>query len=123
MIERFQLMVMPDGQTPKYTDRQVDIDARTKAHDVFNTFDAIPYEQGRPMVVRFDDDGQQVFINWYNQLMARIQAGLPIPSMENHLSKYTSLMPTLACILSIADHGIDEPINAYSARKACAWCD
>jgi hypothetical protein len=55
-----------------------------------------------------------------------IRAGDEHPAVEAHLSKYRSLMPSLALIFhvvsTVAD-GTASPVSVHAAEMATAWCD
>jgi len=44
------------------------------------------------------------------------------PSIEQHLSKYRGLMPTLTLICHLAD-GQTDPVGVDAAHRGVAWCD
>ena len=45
-----------------------------------------------------------------------------ISAIQAHLTKYESLMPSLALILHLAD-GFTGPVSVQSAAKAADWCE
>ncbi|MGM0653578.1 MAG: DUF3987 domain-containing protein, partial [Bacillota bacterium] len=83
------------------------------AHD-----DKIPYFQ-------FDEEAQILFYDWLTELQHKLSLD-DDPVMIEHLTKYRSLMPSLALIdhiATIADKGNEGPITINSARRAAGWCD
>jgi hypothetical protein len=139
LISRFQLAVYPDQDRPfKIVDREPDTGAKNRAFDIFKAFDALNPadigaevdEQGGIPFLRFSPDAQEFFYQWWADLEAKLRADEP-PTIESHLSKYRSLMPSLALLfhlVDLVDTDRDEPIrkgpvSLAAARMAAAWCD
>ena len=61
-----------------------------------------------------------MFNDWRGDLERELRSGELHPSLEGHLSKYRSLVPSLALICSLAD-GEDNAISAVSTQRAIAW--
>jgi hypothetical protein len=87
-----------------------------------------------PLHLRFDGDGQELFNDWWAELERRVRGRNGLHSaMVAHLSKYRSLMPTLAALFELADRvaGGDElagtidtiAVSLEHARQAAAWCE
>jgi putative DNA primase/helicase len=72
--------------------------------------------------VRFDADAQVVFNDWDSALQSRIRAGDLPEAFESHLSKYASLMPSVALILHLAMGGRGA-VSAAAAEMAVQWCE
>lgn len=127
MIQRLQLAVWPDNPGEwKNIDRWPDADAKERAFTLFQRLDELPLlepdEEGRIAGVHFDDEGQEIFDQWRLELESKIRQPDIHPAIEAHLTKYRSLMPSLALILNECDIGHLKPVTAASARKAAAWC-
>ena len=84
----------------------------------------------RRMWLRFDAEAQELFYDWWGALEQKVRcdSGLA-PAMVGHLSKYRSLMPTLAALFELADlvnedqlPSDDVPISIDHARQAVAFC-
>jgi hypothetical protein len=96
-------------------------------------------------VLRFDEGGQEVFDAWRAELEQRLRSGAlrDAPAFEAHLSKYRSLMPSLALLFHLvdvaqgacvgpdstdssrsgsADASTVSTVSATAARLAAAWC-
>ena len=117
MLQRFQLTVQPDT-SPDFTlvDRTPDRDAKQDAYDLVHSLvnlDAASIgaewdvnfdgeEEGVPFI-RFDEKAQIRFDKWYVSLEERVRSGEMHPTIESHLSKYRSLVPSLALILHLSD--------------------
>jgi len=142
LFQRFQLLVYPDDPGPwENVDRWPNNDAKNAAFEIlkklaavdFGTFGtaaggasqdendsaAIPY-------LRFSPEGQEIFDDWRAELENKIRVGDDHPAIEAHLSKYRSLMPSLALIfhvVSTIDQEQATPVSEDAAKMAAAWCD
>lgn len=134
LVQRFQLMVYPD--TPEFNgvDRYPDSVAKGRAFDVFQALDRLdPIALGLPLnddkgvhYVSFDDEAQEFFNGWYADLEGRCRSGSEDGRFLAHLSKYRSLMPSLALIFhAIENHAATAlgPVPLRTAAMAAAWCD
>jgi len=139
LVSRFQLLVYP---TPPLSwtnvDRFPDNAAKDAAFRVFEALDTVdvaslgaeadPHDQehGIP-TLRFDDAAQDLFDEWREDLEHRLRDPNESPLIEAHLSKYRSLMPSLALLFHLADvagGGADAgPVSYAAAMQAAAWCD
>jgi putative DNA primase/helicase len=120
LVQRFQLMVWPD--TPpawRYVDRQPDAHALEYAAQVYRRTAALDAEN--PLRLQFDDEAQALFEQWLTDLEQRIR-GEDAEVMQAHLSKYRSLMPSLALLFALAD-GHTDCVPPSQAKLACDWCD
>jgi hypothetical protein len=131
LIQRFQLAVYPDLPANwTYTDRPLDPEAERMAWATFQRLrDLDPDEIGAERAdwldvpfLRFDDEAQNLLIEWQTMLMQRLRAGDEPAWMESHLSKYRALAGRLALVLHLADHGTG-PISAVTLSNALNWCD
>ncbi len=124
LLQRFQLLVYPDPVVGwEYIDKQPNKLAIDRAYKVFDAVNSInPSEQVK---VRFDDDAQNIFIQWITELEGKLRGGELHPAIESHLAKYRSLIPSLALIIHIADHPekFADRIDKKSLLKACEWGD
>lgn len=133
LLQRFQVMVWPD--VPKdwqNVDRFPDTTEKNRACEIFRALTGdIPgavKEDGADLpALRFTPAGQDVFDTWRHELETRLRSdhGLP-PSLESHLAKYRSLMPSLALIfhlVEVADGSTEAgPVSERAATMAAAWC-
>lgn len=134
LIQRFQVMVWPDTATEWINiDRYPDTEAKNRAYEIFKALsgdmpgtdqdddEAIP-------ALRFSLAGQGIFDVWRHDLETRLRSDNGLhPAIVSHLSKYRSLMPSLALIfhlIEVAD-GTTEPgpVTDRAAIMAAAWCD
>jgi hypothetical protein len=135
LIQRFQLMVWPDTESDwKYVDRAPDPTYEAIAKRVFGNLVALDSEG--PMRFRFAPDAQELFMKWLGKLEARVRGDDLHPALVSHLSKYRSLMPSLALLFELADWAAEGPgvagaigsdgflcASLEHAQQAVAWCD
>lgn len=138
LLQRFQLLVYPDVRPfDGIVDEYPDASARETAFDIFETlaradfaalarvgnFDKIP-------ALRFADDAQNLFFEWYERLH-RNQLENPdeAPMMVEMLSKQPKTMASLAllfhlvdCADSIAIGQAIPPVSLEAAARAADWC-
>ena len=121
LVQRFQLMVWPEIPPAwRYVDRQPDTDALEYAAQVYRRMAAL--EADNPLRLQFDDEAQALFERWLTDLERRIRGEEVAPIMQAHLSKYRSLMPSLALLFALAD-GHTDFVPLSQAKLACDWCD
>lgn len=132
LIQRFQLLVYPDQPSGfRLVDRFPDEVAYRRALEVFRRLDGLtPGTVGARVegeslpYLRFADDAQDLFNQWYCDLMTRNGGGKNHPAIEAHLAKYPSLMPSLALIFHLADAKCFPcgPVTLASAQRSVGWC-
>lgn len=149
-IQRFQVLVYPDEPpTWKYIDRKPNEKAGTRAFKLLTKLADVNFEdlgaevaeddRGRAKTssgaggvrrgqryFRFAEDAQRFFIEWLTELETTKIRGQETELMVQHLSKYRSLMPSLALILHVVDlidTGRKGPISLSAAQRAAAWCE
>lgn len=129
LIQRFQLLVWPDPPKRwKLVDRRPDARAIAMAEKVFSSLANLSAES--PAVMRFASDAQELFFAWLTELEGKIRGenGLS-PFLIAHLSKYRSLMPSLAALFELADRAAngdlaaEMSVNLDHAKQAAALCD
>jgi hypothetical protein len=122
LLQRFQLMVYPDiPHKWEYIDEPYSQTARESVFNVFSTIDGWDV-MDNPYYVRFSTKAQDTFVDWLTQLEHKIRDDLH-PAIENHLSKYRSLIPSLALLIHIADNlkTPTDDISLQSLEKAIRW--
>lgn len=121
LIQRFQTLIWPDIKPGwVYTDTRPNATALTAAEEVYRRITAM--DPGTPQRFRFDDQGQQLFEAWLTRLEMRLRNEDMSPVMQAHLSKYRSLMPAIALLLSLAD-GATSVVDFRHAQRAADWCE
>lgn len=118
LLQRFQLMVYPDE--PKHwrnVDRLPDTEARNSAFSAFETLANLEISQE---YLRFAPDAQEVFNAWLDELQ-RVKLSADQPEViEAHLSKYRSLIPSIALISHLTD-GYTGSVSKEAMLRAAAW--
>ena len=92
--------------------------------DVFYRIHQIePESPDEPIVLGFDDDAQQLFIQWYEQNSAETEPGKLPTHLEAHFSKYPKLVTSLALIFHLVETNNLESIGIESLTKALAYSE
>jgi len=133
LIQRFQLAVYPDDKgadwtSIRLTDRYADAQAKNMAFELVEKLDAMPErrtkdEFGQEQIVglRFTAEAQSLFYDWHDALMRLVKSDDIHPALESHFMKYTSLIPSLALIIELADDVEATSVSLKSLEKAIAW--
>ncbi len=122
LIQRFQLMVYPEPDDNwEYVDKEPNSEAINKAHDVFQAIDQL--ESSKQIKVRFTSSAQELFINWYSKHETRFENSEMHTSIEAHLDKFSSLVPSLALLFHLADNPRkpNESIGKKDLEKSIKW--
>jgi Protein of unknown function (DUF3987) len=138
LISRFQLLVYPDTDRPyRHVDRLPDAAAKELAWGVFKALDSLdPVARGAQIdtgdakkipYLRFAPDAQEFFDGWFIDLMNRLRSTSTREpeALRHHLSKYRSLLPSLALLFHLIEVVADSasgPVSLTSAQRAAAWC-
>ncbi len=74
--------------------------------------------------LRFDTRAQEVFDAWRDDLEQRLRSEEMAPSLEAHVAKYRSLMPSPALLFELIDtEGLPVSVGKTAALRAVAWCE
>ena len=135
-VQRLQMMVYPDLPKFSYIDQWPDVEAKNRCYEIIkeladSDYDAFSMDNDFEIdesgaFLRFDDEGQAVFEEWFMDLQRKIEAEDEHPALIEHLGKYRSLMPSLALIfhlIEIADGTGKGAISMRCAVQAAAFCD
>lgn len=132
LLQRFQMTVWPDApKNWKNIDRLPDNQAKIQAYEVFKLLDRLAVdhhrlEEGEIPALRFSQEAQEIFNAWRTDLELRLRKGELPPSLESHLAKYRSLMPSIALIFyAVEALSKGQPLtslNREAAIQAVAWC-
>ena len=102
LLQRFQVMVWPDTTSDwTYIDRPPDAAAEQQVTQVFLKLVELGVEH--PARFCFAPDAQELFIEWLGDLESKVRGDGLHPALNSHLSKYRSLMPSLALLFELAD--------------------
>lgn len=133
-LQRFQLLIYPERQKGwKNIDREPDPVAEAAIARIVEAFDGIPVpKQTDDGVERlrlgYDDEAQELANQWMEELQQRLEDPSLSHLFETHLSKYKSLMPSLAALFCLirafgSDEGVvPETIDGDSVKLAIDWC-
>jgi hypothetical protein len=102
LFQRFQIMVWPDAPAEwRLVDRPPNNSALARAEKIDSHLANLPNESVR---MRFAADAQQLFFDWWARLEEKVRSASGLhPALVAHLSKYRSLMPSLAGMFQLAD--------------------
>jgi hypothetical protein len=137
LIQRFQLLVWPDTVPDwNYVDRAPDAASEQQAERVFRKLVEMDAED--PARFHFAPGAQELFIEWLAELEAKIRGDELHPALISHLSKYRSLMPSLALLFELADRAASDSVvfvgtnqgesakmqevSLRHTQQAVAWC-
>ena len=133
LIQRLQILVWPDSPFEyRHVDRWPNSEARDRLTDVFERLADLDaesfaerdkYDDGTGIPwVRFDSDGQFIFDRWDVAIQNRIRTGNLPEAFESHLSKYASLVPSIALVLHLAVGGRG-PVSGEATELAVRWAE
>lgn len=144
LMQRFQLLVYPDDPGEwRNVDRWPDNAAKSRAFTIFKELATrsasdlgatlVPVVVGATVTddegiasLRFAPGAQGLFDEWRADLEQKIRSRDEHPVLEAHLSKYRSLMPSLALLFHLieaVDGKTIGPVSKQAAELAAAWCD
>jgi hypothetical protein len=129
LMQRFQILVWPDPPREwKLIDRPPDNYAVMLAEKVFSRLANLP--NNPPLAMRFDPESQELFFAWLARLEGKVRTERGLhPAIVAHLSKYRSLMPSLAALFELADRaasagelGDKISVSTEHTQQATALC-
>lgn len=102
LIQRFQITCWPNTvKTWRYIDR---VGSNAAANAAEHVYQSLVRLSGRhPLELRFNPEGQQLFIAWLSALELRLRSETLNPVMAGHVSKFRKLVPVLAGIFELAE--------------------
>jgi hypothetical protein len=112
-------------------DRWPDSEAKSLAYSVFRAIDRlVPAEigavtdgdapEGVPYL-RFSEPAQDAFDTWRAELEPRLRGDAEHPAIASHLSKYRSLIPSLALLIHLAEADDYGAVGLPALEKAFQW--
>lgn len=126
LMQRFQVLVWPDTVCDwEYIDWAPNPALTERVTRIFRAL--VDLDSENPMRFRFDAEAQQLFVAWLEALEAKIRGDELHPALVSHLSKYRSLMPSLALLFHLADAAaceanLGEAVTLEQAQRAAEWC-
>jgi putative DNA primase/helicase len=124
LLQRLQLLVWPDGGDEWVNvDRWPDTEAKNRVYDIFKRLDQIRprIDEGDVPALQFDEAGQEAFNSWREKFERRLRTENMPPAIESHLTKYRSLLPSLALIFHLIDTPERPAVGLEHVRRAEAW--
>ncbi len=130
-IERHQCMVYPElSEEFEYIDIKIPIEKSARIRNVVDKLVGLPDIIKDSLVLKFSDESQKLFIEWYESLFKKVRKKREITTKHlSHLGKYNSFMPSLALIFHICDcidrniDILDSTISKESTKLAIRWCE
>jgi hypothetical protein len=121
LLQRVQLLVFPDDSSfPVWVAPTTRADAAAK-NNAFKVYErlsdirlpnSIDPDSNAIPALQFTDDAQELHTDFRTDLEARLHSEFALaPAFESHVSKYRSLIPSLALIFYLADLQAGEPIG------------
>lgn len=129
-VQRFQVMVYPEPVAWSWRDRYPSQGVREAMRDLFHHLSVFdPEEAGAAPATEFvkfpsfhfDDEAQQVFIDWSTDLNTARIPKETMPLMRQHLAKYERLFCSIALIFHLTKVSPGRAISAETAMRAAAW--
>jgi putative DNA primase/helicase len=128
LLQRFQLAVWPDASRAwSNVDRPPNLEARGEIEELIQRLislnsDVLGSDHGHIPVLRFDPGAQALFDAWREGLELRLRNESEHPSIEAHLSKYRSLVPSVALVLHLSEND-GGPVALIALERALAWAE
>lgn len=138
LIQRFQLAVFPQPSKQwENVDRKPDLKAREAVNKIFRSLVSLEDEifavtdkddSSEIPFVRFNAEAQELFNDWLKKLEHRLRSGeILSPTLEAHLGKFRSLVPSLALIdflVELVDgRTLEEAVPRHSVKRAIGWAE
>ncbi len=124
LLQRMQMLVWPDrGDEWVNVDEWPDTVAKNNVFDIMERLDRISQSDAGEDIpsIRFDAVAQDTFNAWRQRFERRFNAEEMPPALEAHLTKYRSLLPSLALIFHMIDTPDAEAVGAQHVNRAIAW--
>lgn len=129
--QRLQLMVYPDPpRTYKMVDRYPNTESKNRVFEVLEwIYNLTPeqigaiVEEGELPYLRFDPEAQAFFYQWFERLENRLRSMTETPAFVAHLSKFRSLMPSMALIMHLLSGNPEGAVSLDAAQRGAMWCE
>jgi putative DNA primase/helicase len=133
LMQRFQLAVWPDDPKEwKNIDRHPNHEARTLAQEVFVYADRFTsetlgaktddHDEDALPFLHFTSEAQDCFDRWMVVRENHLRQGHEAGAMESHLTKYRSLIPSLALLIHLAEFKNGD-VGRECLERAIGWGD
>src|SRR5262249_42760543 len=108
-----------------YVDQTPDASSEEQSARVFRKLVELDPENSARL--RFTSDAQELFVEWLTELESKIRGDEIHPALLSHLSKYQSLLPSLAALFHLAEMAAGncgaDTVSLRHAQQAAAWCE
>lgn len=139
LLQRFQLLVYPDLLQWRYVDQAINKDAREAVYELFKSIDGLTNKElvrlgakpkddfnSRPYF-RFTAEAQELYKTWSEHINSQTIPNEEHAIIQEHLSKFGKLMPSLALIFHLVDCvQVGSHLGGVSknaTEMAIQWCD
>ncbi len=130
LLQRFQLLVYPETmKTWRNVDRKANMESQKTVTELFQKLSTLGVKEENENMpgLRFSTNAQTVFNTWREALEIRLRKEeCEAPAFESHLSKYRSMVPSLALIFHLCDNPkIDElsEVSKEAIELAIKWSE
>lgn len=101
-LQRFQIAVWPDAIPWVPFQKTIDQRLDEQIQQIYEWLDRIVFdEDGQPVTLLFSSEAQVLFNEWQNAIQPRIRDSHIPEYQASHLSKYPSLIVSIALILEL----------------------
>lgn len=128
LLQRLQVVAWPDPLREwESKDRWPNTLAREDAFKVYSRLSTIDPEQlganasSRIPYLKFSEEAQEQWDEWRAGLERRVRSETEEPEFESMLSKYRSLVPSLALLIHLADCPQGGPVTREATARAIQW--
>lgn len=124
LLQRLQMLVWPDrADSWVNVDEWPDTEAKNRIYAIFERLDRLtPHLSGADITtLRFTDAAQDSFNAWREKFEGRFLTEDMPQALEAHLTKYRSLLPSLALIFHLIDTPDDSAVGVEHVRRAEGW--
>jgi len=132
LVQRLQVTVWPDSPKEYHpVDRWPDGPAKQRLRQTFDELadidaqsigDTDQFDDDGIPFLHFDDDGQVLFDAWDLKHQRRLRVEDLPEAFESHLTKYASMVPSIALLLHLAS-GDRGPVSGVATATAIRWSE
>ncbi len=130
LLQRFQLAVWPNSSHEWHNvDRAPNRAAQEAVQAVIDRLEGINAQSldadavlGLIPTLRFSEEAQALFDVWRESLELRLRGDTEHPMFEAHLSKYRSLVPSLALVIHLTETR-SGPVGMLALERAIGWAE
>jgi hypothetical protein len=128
LLQRFQLAVWPNSSHEWHNvDRAPNRAAQETVQAIIDRLERVDAQRldavpGVIPILRFSEEAQDLFDVWRESLELRLRGDSEHPMFEAHLSKYRSLIPSLALVIHLAETACG-PVGMLALERAIGWAE